>query len=236
MANTQETMRRGLLLVATLVLGSAGGALLGGCGGSGTKTVSVSDSAPPASTSTATSTAAKGTPQTDTSPTRTTAKSPASTAPENQSSSATRTSPEPAFAQHTSGASESPSQSTPAAAAVVRAHGYTPNAMSDFHPEQTLGVVVATKTGSGDGYNQQAFFFVNGKYIGTDTAQPSASVKIVSQSDTEVTLAYPLYRAHDPLCCPGGGQATVHFQLNDGKLTPVGQIPPASSASGLSRQ
>lgn len=233
MTNTLETMRRGLLLVVTLVLGSAGGALLGGCGGSGTKTVSVSDSAPPASTSTAASTAT-GTPQANTTSTGTTPKSSTSTTSESQSS--TRTSPEPAFAQHASGNSESPGQSTNAAAAVVRAHGYTPNATSDFHPDQTLGVMVATKTGSGDGYDQQAFFFVNGKYIGTDTAQPSASVKIVSQSETEVALAYPLYRAHDPLCCPGGGQATVHFQLNDGKLTPVGQIPPASSASGLSRQ
>jgi hypothetical protein len=233
--NTLGTMRRGLLLVVTLVWGSAGGALLGGCGGSGTKTVSVSDSAPPASTSTGTNTAA-GQPQANTTSTGTTPKSPISTTPESPSSSSTRTSPEPAFAQHAGGNSESPSQSTNAAAAVVRAHGYTPNATSDFHPSQTLGVMVATKTGSGDGYDQQAFFFVNGKYIGTDTAQPSASVKIVSQSETEVTLAYPLYRAHDPLCCPGGGQAAVHFQLNDGKLTPVGQIPPASSASGLSRQ
>jgi hypothetical protein len=227
-------MRRALLLVIALVLGSAGGALLGGCGGSGTKTVSVSDSAPPASTSNTTSTVRPGTSQSGTTPTTTTAGTPATTTP--QSPSSTRTSPEPAFAQHASGNSESASQSTTSAAAVVRAHGYTPNATSDFHPDQTLGVLVGTRTGSGDGYNQQAFFFVNGKYIGTDTAQPSASVKVVSQSDTEVTLAYPLYRAHDPLCCPGGGQATVHFQLNDGKLTPVGQIPPASSSSGLSRQ
>jgi hypothetical protein len=89
---------------------------------------------------------------------------------------------------------------------------------------------------SSDGHGQQAFFFVNNGYIGTDAKEPSATVKVVSQSDTEVTLAYPLYRSSDPLCCPGGGQTTVTFQLNNGKLTPLGPIPPASSTTGLSRQ
>jgi hypothetical protein len=97
-------------------------------------------------------------------------------------------------------------------------------------------VLVATRTGSGDGYGQQAFFFVNGRYIGTDAKQPSATLKIVSQGDTEVTLGYPLYRKSDPLSSPSGGEAHVTFQLNNGKLTPLGKIPPAESASGLSRQ
>ena len=90
--------------------------------------------------------------------------------------------------------------------------------------------------GSGDGYGQQAFFFVNGRYIGTDASQPSATLRVASQGDTEVTLAYPLYRKGDPLCCPGGGQAQVHFQLNNGKLAPLEPIPPSSSSSALSRQ
>jgi hypothetical protein len=51
-----------------------------------------------------------------------------------------------------------------------------------------------------------------------------------------VTLAYPLYRKSDPLSSPSGGQATVRFELNNGKLTPVGSIPPASSSgTALSR-
>jgi hypothetical protein len=60
-------------------------------------------------------------------------------------------------------------------------------------------------------------------------------VKVLSQGDTEVTLSYSLYRPHDPLGSPSGGQASVRFQLNNGKLTPLGTIPPASSSSGLSR-
>jgi len=96
-------------------------------------------------------------------------------------------------------------------------------------------VLVGTRTGSADGYGQQAFFFVNGRYIGTDAKESSASVRVVSQSDTEVTLAYPLYRKNDPLCCPGGGTATVRFQLNNGRLTALGTIPPASRGSTPSR-
>ena len=55
----------------------------------------------------------------------------------------------------------------------MRAHGYTPNNTAEYHPTQTLRVLVGTRTGSGDGYGQQAFFFVNGRYIGTDARNPA---------------------------------------------------------------
>ncbi len=118
---------------------------------------------------------------------------------------------------------------------MLQSRGYTASETSQYHPNQALRVLIGTKSGSSDGYGQQAFFFVNGRYIGTDTKEPSATVKVLSQNDTEVTLAYPLYRPGDPLASPSGGQATVHFQLNDGKLTPLGTIPPASSSTGVSR-
>jgi hypothetical protein len=118
----------------------------------------------------------------------------------------------------------------------VRSKGYTPTNTSDYHSDQALRVLVGVRTGSADGYSQQAFFFLNGRYIGTDAKEPSAGVRVVSQGDTEVTIAYPLYRKNDPLCCPGGGHARVRFQLNNGKLVPLDPIPPAESSSGLSRQ
>jgi hypothetical protein len=222
-------MKRNLLgAVAALALGLSGGALLGGCG-SQTKTVTVSGTPAPSQTT--------GTTTQPTTSTATTATTPASTTPAQTTTSGgttapstTRTAPEPAFAQQ-----EAHAEGVSGAAALVRSRGYTPNDTSEYHEDQTLRVLVGTRTGSADGYGQQAFFFVGGRYIGTDTKEPSATVKVVSQSDTEVTLAYPLYRKNDPLCCPGGGQATVRFQLNNGKLTPVGTIPTASSSSGLSR-
>jgi hypothetical protein len=123
-----------------------------------------------------------------------------------------------------------------AAAAIVRGRGFTPNNTSDYHSNQALRVLVGTRSGSADGYGQQAFFFVNGRYIGTDAKQPSATLKVAGQSDTEVTLSYPLYRKRDPLSSPSGGEARVTFQLNNGKLVALGKIPPAESATGLSRQ
>jgi hypothetical protein len=128
------------------------------------------------------------------------------------------------------------SEGLSAALATVKAHGYNAANTSDYHPEQTLRVLLGTNAGHGDGYGQQAFFFIDGHYIGTDTSTPSAGIKVVGQSDTEVTLAYTLYKPHDPLCCSTGGQTTVHFQLNNGHLVPLDPIPPANSSTGTSRQ
>jgi len=93
-------------------------------------------------------------------------------------------------------------------------------------------VLIGVRTGSGDGYGQQAFFFVNGRYIGTDASQPSAALRVVGQGDTEVTLAYPLYRSGDALCCPSRGHRQVHFQLDNGKLTALDPIPSVSERQG----
>ncbi len=208
-------MRRSLPL-ALVALG-----LLAGCG-SQTRTVTVASTpATPATTGTAAA------PKTQTSSTTTTT---ATSAPSSTATSTTRTSPEPSFTEQ-----ESHPEGASAAEAVVRANGYTANNAAEYHPNQTLRVLIGTRTGSGDGYGQRAFFFIDGHYLGTDAKEPSAQLKVVSQSDTEVTIAYPLYRSGDPLCCPGGGQRIVHFALNNGKLTALDPIPPANSNSGLSR-
>jgi hypothetical protein len=203
-----------------LPLAALAAAAFAGCG-SGTKTVSVSE-APPTTGTTATT---DSSPKTATTPQPRTATTGAT--------SSTRTAPEPSFTE--SGGTSSGSGTLPAAVATVRSHGYTPVDTSEYHPNQTLRVLVGTRTGSGDGYGQQAFFFLDGRYLGTDTKEPSAKLKVVSQGDTEVAIAYPLYRRHDPLCCPGGGQRTVHFVLDNGKLQPLDPIPPASGYANLSR-
>jgi hypothetical protein len=197
-------------------------ALLGACGGS-TKTVSVAGEPPLTHSTQTTPTATSTTPTTTTPRTQT-----------SPTTGTTRTAPEPAFTE-TTRTTGGGGGSAGAATALVRVHGYTPNDVSQYHPNQTLRVLVGTHTGSGDGYGQQAFFFVQGRYIGTDTASPSATLRVLAQSDTSVTLGYPLYRHTDPLCCPGGGQAAVRFELNNGKLAPAQPIPPLRSNSGLSR-
>jgi hypothetical protein len=219
-------MRGSLRGATVLVLGTLAGALAGGCGSS-TKTVSVAG-APPQTTGTAAATTqsqSTGSASGGSTPAQTTTNggTPAPTS--------TRTASEPAFTHLPTAA-----EGLGGAVATVHARGFTPNNTSDYHPSQTLQVLIGTRSGSGDGHGQQAFFFVNGRYIGTDASEPSATLRVASQGDTEVTLAYPLYRRGDPLCCPGGGQALVRFQLNNGKLAPLEPIPPSSSSSALSRQ
>ncbi len=199
-------------------------ALLAGCGSSSTTTVTAKDEPPaPSSSTTSTGTTA---PSTTTSAQQqppaegggTVSSSGGTPAP-----SQTHTAPEPAF---TEGGS---SGSANAAEAVLRARDYTPVELSQYHANQTLTVLVGARSASAP-YGQQAFFFLDGRYLGTDAKEPSATVSVVSQDGTEVTLAYPLYRTGDALGSPSGGRAVVRFQLNNGQLQAVGTIPPASRA------
>jgi LppP/LprE lipoprotein len=206
------------LLLATAAVALA----TSGCGSSGTKTVSVSSALPSEGATQRTSTA--GT--TKSSPTVTTPPSTSTSTNGTGGVETTRTSSAPAFTKESTGG-----EGLGAAVALVKAHGYTAGETSTYRPEQTLRVLVGTRTGSSDGYGQQAFFFVDGHYIGTDTSEPSSSVKVVGQNDTEVTLAYPVYKAGDPLSKPSG-EKTVRFQLNNGHLLALEPIPAASTRNG----
>ncbi len=223
-------MRTRLLTVPLALLAVVAlAALLAGCGG-GTKTVDASTPLPEGTTSTgatsATKTTTTATTTNSTTPTNTTTTTPSSESGGTASPSTTRTAPAPAFTHQggtgtsTTTTSGEGSEGLDAAEAVVQAKGFTVSSSSDYHPNQTLRVLVGTRTGSAEGSGQQAFFFVNGRYIGTDAKQPSAQISVVSQGDTEVVLAYAL---------ASGGQATVRFQLNNGKLVPLGPIPSASA-------
>jgi len=213
-----------------LILGALGGAAIGGCGSSQTKTVSVAGAPAESQSTTTQASTSTATTQTATTTTTSTTPPPTSTAGGAAAPSTTHSAPEPAFTQqeaHTEGLSE--------AVAELKARGYAPIETSQYHPSQTLRVLVGSDSSSPSGYGQQAFFFVNGRYLGTDTKEPSATVKVIAQSDTEITLGYPLYRPGDPLSEPSGGQAVVHFQLDDGKLTALDQIPPARSSTAPAR-
>ena len=122
------------------------------------------------------------------------------------------------------------------AIATVSRLGYTVSNRHTYRPQQTLKVLVGIATGSSDARVQRAFFFEGDRYLGTDTSDPSASVRVVAQSDTSVTLAYRLYRPRDPLCCPTGGEQRVQFALDNGALSPMGPIPSSSSRAALSRR
>jgi hypothetical protein len=141
-----------------------------------------------------------------------------------------RTAKGPAFAHQ-----ETSSEGLSAALEVLRQRDFTAGDTATYHSNQTLRVLIGSGSSRGS-HGQQAFFFEDGRYLGTDTSQPSAAVEVVSQADTEVTLAYPLYRPHDSLCCPTGGRADVRFQLDNGTLQALDPIPPVSSSNAAGRR
>jgi hypothetical protein len=209
------------LATRTAVLLATSGALLAGCGGSSTRVVT--SNKPPAPLISATSDSGASAGGTSISTASSTSGQAGSGSGGTPAQVETRSASAPAYVHE-----ESASGELGKAVAEVKAHGYTPVSTSEYHPNQTLRVLVGTRTGSGDGYNQQAFFFLGGRYLGTDASAPSAAVHVIGQGDTEVTLGYTLYRPGNPLCCPAGGESHVTFQLNNGVLAPAQPIPPVS--------
>lgn len=209
--------RMGRATVTVLLLSVVGGSLLGGCGSGQTKTVSVSSGAPGD-----TGTGAGGSPAPATVPVPTTHAS----RPKAPGQEGVRTSTGPASA-----APGVTSGGLSRAQSVVRARGYEPVGSAGYASAQTLQVLVGARPGA-----QQAFFFVNGRYLGTDTSQPSGQVSVVAHGDTDVTLSYGLYRPRDATCCPSGGRSQVRYQLDNGRLAPQNPIPSGATSVPLSRR
>jgi LppP/LprE lipoprotein len=199
--------------------------LVAGCGSSKkTKVDVVTVTAPASSPSATTSSPASTTPSTTPAKTSaTTTPSATSTATTGGSAATVTTGP--------ASASGSGGGSLAAAEAAVSAKGYTPSVTYSYKPSSTLGVILGMHA-PGD---ERAFFFVNGKFIGTDTSDPSAGLTVTGQSDTSATISYLLFKPGDKLCCPSS-HAAVTYALNDGKLEPQGSIPSSSSTASLSRR
>jgi len=209
---------RPLRVLATALLAPACAALLAACGST---TTTVTAASAPTQSSTATVPASTPASTTGTA-TSTTPAPPASTS-ESAAQSTARTAPEPAFTQQ-----ETHAEGLTGALATVRSLGYTPQSPSGYHSGQTLRVLVGTRASTGRG--QLAFFFDDNHYLGTDVRVPSTSISIASQGETEVTVAYALFRQGSP-----AGQSTVRFQLNNGRLQALDPIPPALSSTAPAR-
>ena len=129
----------------------------------------------------------------------------------------------------TAGTDTSPAPTPPAgnvddAARTVEREGFDVIDRRAYDTSATLRVLLGIKHGSGDGYAKRAFFFVRDRYIGTDTSDLSASMRIASQSDTTIGLTYALYGPRDALCCPHRF-ATVRYHWNGRRLVPLDPIP-----------
>ncbi len=107
----------------------------------------------------------------------------------------------------------------------VKKKGYTPYDTATYDPKYPLNVLIGIATGSADGYNQKAFFFYGDQYLGMDTTDPSSNITLAGKDDKTITLKYTLYNSSDVLANPTGGFATVRYQWDGTKITPLDPIP-----------
>lgn len=122
------------------------------------------------------------------------------------------------------------------AVAALADEGYDALEPKAYRSGELLNVLIGLNSESPTGTSQQAFFFVNGEYIGTDTAQPSAGIDIAYQDGDEVALSYRLYNASDAQCCPTAGSETVRYRWTGDELKPLDPIPPEDFSVDGSRR
>ena len=104
-------------------------------------------------------------------------------------------------------------QARAAAVGTLRSEGYRPVTLADYDPDHVLRVLI----GRGDG-GTRAFFFAGRRFLGNDTADDSASLKVVRAGNRSVALSYKLAE---------GGRSRVLFRWDGKKLEPQTAIPPA---------
>lgn len=122
------------------------------------------------------------------------------------------------------------------AEALVWAKGYRPYPNTAWERPDGLQVIVGTVADSADGAANRAFFFYDGRYLGTDSTSDSAGVEEVwSDSDT-VALSYQLYNAQDPMCCPTASAATVRYYWTGSRLIPLDPVPSDNPNASPSRR
>jgi hypothetical protein len=121
-----------------------------------------------------------------------------------------------------------------AAERVLDAHGYAPLTERDWRPDQALRVLIGIRRAAPRA--ELAFFFAGGRYIGTDTKDPSGAIEVTDQADDRITLGYGLYEPGDALCCASGGVRHVTYAWDGARLTPEDAIPSADPGAPQSRR
>jgi hypothetical protein len=78
----------------------------------------------------------------------------------------------------------------------------------------------------GDGYCQQAFFFSNDQYLGTDTYSPSIAIhRVADAGEATIAVTYAHYATTDPFCCPSLPDVTITYHWDGERLVPSGTPP-----------
>jgi LppP/LprE lipoprotein len=113
-----------------------------------------------------------------------------------------------------------------AAVADVEAQGYSPVSLASDRADRELRVLIGAPAGAPEG-GRRAFFFLNRSYLGTDTVENSARVRVLERGGRRwATLQYRLYDATDEACCPSGDRFTVRFEFDGSGIQPLDPMPP----------
>jgi hypothetical protein len=104
---------------------------------------------------------------------------------------------------------------------VVESRGFAVVDKRDWNPEDTLQVLIGEASSGG----YLAFFFVDGQYLGNDSTDVSAELKVKRTNDLDVTLAYGIYQSGDEPLEPTGDPVIVHFRYEGGQVTPLQAVP-----------
>ena len=113
--------------------------------------------------------------------------------------------------------------------AVINGKGYdvtgsAPNASVQTASGETLSAWIGVRMSS-DGYNQFVFFFLNGKYLGTDTANPSLNITSAKAVGNSIAVTYAVYKKSDSYADPTGTPVTITYTWNGSKLVPNKPYP-----------
>lgn len=104
---------------------------------------------------------------------------------------------------------------------VVRSRGFDVVRLGDYDPEARLRVLI----GRTPDRAKLAFFFVDGEYLGNDSTESSAKLKVKQSSDVDVTLSYGIFQPGDEPDTPTGEPIVVTFRYEAGQVQPVEALP-----------
>ncbi len=107
---------------------------------------------------------------------------------------------------------------------VVRSRGFEIVKKRDWKPDDTLQVLIGKSSSGGE----LAFFFVDGQYLGNDSSDTSAKLRVKATDDISVTLDYGVYEPGDSADDPSGDSIAVEFRYEGGQVSPASAIPDVS--------
>jgi len=81
-------------------------------------------------------------------------------------------------------------------------------------------------------YDQRIWFFVHGRFVGTDAKRPSHEILGMWRGARTIAFMYVLYRYQDPACCSTGGGKIVRYRWNSGRVVRLDRLPPVQDYSG----